>query len=82
MSAIRRGLPAAAQKRSSKRSKRSRSHWGVTETMAHALVVSCDPFRQWDVIRQYGERLTQRERTDLARCIQPYDPDEVEEALG
>jgi hypothetical protein len=50
--------------------------------MAHALVVSCDPFRQWDVIRQYGERLTQRERTDLARCIQPYDPDEVEEALG
>ena len=50
--------------------------------MAHALVVSCDPFRQWDVIRQYGERLTQRERTDLARCIQPYDPDEDEEALG
>ena len=83
MSAIRRGLPAAAQKRSLvEEIEEIEESLGVTETMAHALVVSCDPFRQWDVIRQYGERLTQRERTDLARCIQPYDPDEVEEALG
>ena len=80
MSAIPRGLAATAQKRSLV--EEIKESLGVTETIAHALVVSCDPIRQWDVIRQYGERLTQRERTNLARCIQPYDPDEVEEALG
>jgi hypothetical protein len=80
MSAIPRGLAATAQKRSLV--EEIKESLGVTETIAHALVVSCDPIRQWDVIRQYGERLTQRERTDLARCIQPYDPDEDEEALG
>ena len=80
MSAIPRGLDVTAQKRSLV--EEIKESLGVTETIAHALVVSCDPIRQWDVIRQYGERLTQRERTNLARCIQPYDPDEVEEALG
>jgi hypothetical protein len=79
MSAIPRGVAATAQKRSLV--EEIKESLGVTETMTHALVVSCDPFRQRDVIRQYGERL-KRERADLARRIQPYDPDEDEEALG
>jgi hypothetical protein len=80
MSAIARGLAAAAQKRSFV--EEIKESLRVTETMGHALVVSCDPFRQRDVIRQYGERLAQRERVDLDRRIQPCDPDEDDEALA
>jgi hypothetical protein len=78
MSAISRGLGATAQARSLV--EEIKESLGVTETMAHSLVVSCDLFRLRDVIRQYGERLTQRETADLARRIQPYDPDGDEEA--
>jgi hypothetical protein len=56
---------------------------GVTGTTAHALIASRDPFWRLDMIsRQYNDRRTQRERTVLACCIQPYNPDEDEEALA
>jgi hypothetical protein len=80
MSAITRGLAAAAQKRSLV--EEIKESLGVTETRGHALIVSCDPFRQRDVIRQYRERLAQRERADLDRRIQPYDSDDDPEALA
>jgi hypothetical protein len=80
MSAIARELAAAAQKRSLV--EEIKESPGVTDTMGHALVVSCDPFRQRDVIRQYGERLAQRQRADLARRIRPYDHGQDEEALA
>ena len=78
MSAIPHGLAAKAQKRSLVGE--IKESLEVTETMAHALVISRDPFWQRHMIRQYGDRLRQRERT--ARRIQPYDPDEEEEALA
>jgi hypothetical protein len=80
MSAIARGLAAAAQKRSLV--EEIKESLGVTEATGHALVVSCDPFRPRDAIRQYGERLAQRERADRARRIRPYDHGQDEDALA
>jgi hypothetical protein len=49
---------------------------GVGDHMADALVRSCDPDWQRDMIDKYGGRLSAWERDDLARRIQPDDDDE------
>jgi len=41
--------------------------------MADALVNSCDPSWQQMMIDRYGDHLTQWERANLARRIQPDD---------
>ena len=54
-------------------SRPKQSALGVGGQMADALVNSCDPSWQQMMIDRYGDHLTQWERANLARRIQPDD---------